>query len=153
MIAQRFESAHATFIASAARFDAFANPDFFLRPEFVELAVHHFFGGELLALARLVRREVAGVGTKQAAIELDDARRDAIQKRAVVGDDDGRRSLDQEFFQRRDAVDVQMVGGLVEQQQVGFNASANASAARLRSPPEVVSGRARPRRQDAVRIR
>ncbi len=120
LVAQRFESAHAAFVTSPASFDAFTNPDFFLRPELVELAIHHFFGGELLALARLVGREVAGIGAQQAAIELDDASDDPIQERAVVSDDDGRRSLDQEFFERRDAVDIQMVGRLVEHQQIGF---------------------------------
>ena len=39
-----------------------------------------------------------------------------------MGDDDGgfHRPGHQQVFQQRDAVDVEMVGGLVEQQQIGF---------------------------------
>ena len=93
LVAQRFQSAHATFVARAAGFDAPANPDFFLRPELVELAIDDVLGRELFALARFVRGEVAGIRTQQAAIQLDDARDDAIEKRAIVSDDDGRPAL------------------------------------------------------------
>ena len=78
------------------------------------------FGGELVGLARLVGGEVAGIRAQQAAIELDDARGDAIEERAVVRDDDrGRAPCATQLLDQRDAVDVEMVGGLVEQQQVG----------------------------------
>ena len=98
--AQRFEPTHAAFVARAARFDAPADPDFFLRPELVELAIRDLLGRELLALARFVGGEVAGIRAQQAAIELDDARDDAIEERAVVRDDDGRRALQQQLFER-----------------------------------------------------
>ena len=65
-----------------------ADPDFFLRPELVELAIGDLLGRELLALARFVGGEVAGKGAQQAAIELDDARHDAIEERAIVRDHD-----------------------------------------------------------------
>src|ERR1043165_5127889 len=68
--AQCFEPAHSPFIARAARFDAAPDPDFFLRPEFVELAMRNLFGRQLLALAHLVRREVAGHAPQQPATEL-----------------------------------------------------------------------------------
>ena len=118
--AQRFEPAHAAFVARATRLDAATDPDFFLRPELVELAIGDVFGRELLALARFVGGEVAGKAAQQAAIELDDARDDAIEERAVVRDHDRGRALEQQLFQRRDAVDVQVIGRLVEQQQVGL---------------------------------
>src|SRR6185295_101229 len=76
--------------------------------------------GQLFALARLVRREVAGIRTQDAAIQLDDARGDAVEKRTVVSDDDARRHLQQQLFELCDAVDVEMVGGLVEEQQLGL---------------------------------
>ena len=119
-IAQRFQPPHAAFVAGAAGLNTFADPHFFLRPEFVELAVHHFFGGKLIGFARFVRGEVAGVGAQQAAIQFDNTRGHAIQKRAIVGDDDGRldRARNQQVFEQRNAGNVEMVGRLVEQQQV-----------------------------------
>ena len=60
-----------------------------------------------------------------------------------MSDDNRGRALDQQVLQHRDAVDVQMIGRLIEQQQVECRCSASASAARLRSPPEVVRARAR----------
>ena len=56
LAAQRFEPAHAALVARAARLDPLADPGFLLRPELVELALRHRFGGELAGLARFVRR-------------------------------------------------------------------------------------------------
>ena len=142
LLAQVLEPLHAAFVARAARLDALADPHFFLRPELVEAAVRDFFGGELVALARFVGGEVAGIGAQHAAIELDDARGHAVEERAVVRDDDARRHFQQQLFEPLDAVDVEMVGRLVEQQQLGLEREASASAARLRSPPESCSRRA-----------
>ena len=75
--AQRFEPAHAPFVARAARLDAAADPRFFLRPELVELAVRDLLGGELLALARFVGGEVAGIAS---AAGRDRARRCASRR-------------------------------------------------------------------------
>ena len=111
---------HSTFVARSARFHALADPHFFLRPEFVEAAVGHVFRGELLALARFVGGEVAGIRAQHAAVELHDAGGDAIEKRAIVRDDDARGHLHQQLFQARDTVDVEMIRGLVEQQQLGL---------------------------------
>src|SRR6185436_12729227 len=118
--AQRFEPTHPALVARAARFDAAPDPDFFLRPELVELAIRNVLGRELLALARFVSCEVAGKAAQQAAIQLDDARDDAIEKGAVVRDHDRRRALQQQFLQCRDAVDVEVIGRLIEQQQIGL---------------------------------
>src|SRR5206468_13130744 len=85
-LAQALEAPHAPFVAGAARLDAFPDPGFLLRPELVELGVHHRFDGELRALARLVRGEVAGEGEQAPAVELEDARGDAVEEGAVVGD-------------------------------------------------------------------
>ena len=45
-------------------------------------------------------------------------------------DHDRRRALQQQLFERRDAVDVEMIGRLVEQQQVGLQARARERAPR-----------------------
>jgi hypothetical protein len=46
----------------------------------------------------------------------------------------------QQFLERLDAVDVEVVGGLVEHQQVRARARGHGRAARLRSPPETSRG-------------
>ena len=48
LAAQFFQTAHAAFVAGAARFDAFAYPRFFLRVEFVEEAVVFRFNRQFL---------------------------------------------------------------------------------------------------------
>ena len=87
LVAQALQAPHAAFVARAARLDALADPDFLLRPELVELGVLDRLGGELRRLARLVGGEVAREGQQPAAVELDDARGDAVEEGAVVGDE------------------------------------------------------------------
>ena len=67
-----------------------------------------------------VRVKVARVGAQFAAIEFDDARRNAVQECAIVRDDDGGRAVEQQALELRDAGDVEVVRRLVEQQQLGF---------------------------------
>ncbi len=56
-----------------------------------------------------------------AAVELEDPLRDVLHEVPVVGDrDDGARVLLQVLLKPQDALRVQVVGGLVEQQQVGL---------------------------------
>ena len=119
-LAQCLQPSHATFVAGAARLDAFADPDLFLRPELVELAVGHCLGLQLLAAHLLVGGEVAGEAAHQPAIQLDDAGGHLIEEAPVVRDDDGRRPRVDDGLQRLDGLDVEMVGGLVQQQQVGL---------------------------------
>ena len=108
------------FVARAPRFDALADPRFLLRPELVELAPCRRLGFELDGLPRLVGGEVARIGTQQAAVELDDARGHAVEKRAVVRDHDDGGHPGDEVLDPRDAVDVEVIGRLVQQQEVGL---------------------------------
>ena len=56
------------------------------------------------------------------AIQLDDPRREALQKRAVVGDEEDRAGiLGEKVLEPRNRVDVEVVGRLVEQQDVGLS--------------------------------
>ena len=119
-LAQGFETADAPFVAGAAGFDALADPDFFLCPELVELAVGDGLGFELFAAHAFVGGEVAGEAAQQATIQFDDAGGHLVEKAPVVGDDDGGRPRIDDGFQRLDGLDVEVVGGLVEQQQVGL---------------------------------
>src|SRR5690606_23388369 len=90
LAAQCLEPPHAALVAGAPRLDALADPGLLLRQHLVELRVEHRLAGELVGLARLVLREAARVRPQAAAIELDDAGRDAIEEAPVVGDDHDR---------------------------------------------------------------
>ncbi|CFL98495.1 Uncharacterised protein [Bordetella pertussis] len=119
--AQLFEPAHAAFVAGAARLDALADPDFFLGQQLVEAGLLQALGFEPLRLALLPLRKIAGKAEQAAAVELDDAGRHRVEEAPVVGDDDGRAlPVAQHGFQPCDAVEVQVVGRFVQQQQVGF---------------------------------
>src|SRR5829696_4080117 len=62
---------------------------------------------------------VALVGVGPAAVELEDPLGDVVEEVPIVGDgDDGAGVLLQVLLQPRDALGVEVVGGLVEQQQV-----------------------------------
>ncbi len=63
---------------------------------------------------------VAGIVLQRAEIQLPDPVGDGIQESAVVGHHDDRAVPRlQLFFQPLDALDVEVIGRLVEQQQVG----------------------------------
>ncbi len=110
---------HAPLVARAARLDALPQPDFFLRQFLVEA----------LEVARLVlqrrrflleiRRIAAGPRRERATIEFDDPGGEVREEGAIVGDEEQRsRKRREVLFQPADRVDVQMVGRLVEQQDV-----------------------------------
>ena len=87
---------------------------FLLLVRFLHLADHE--------LARLVPEiVVAGVQRDLAVIDVRDRRADAVQEVAVVGDDDDRvLEVDEELLKPVDRVEVEVVGRLVEQQDVGI---------------------------------
>ena len=65
-------------------------------------------------------RVVALVGDALAAVELEDPAGDVVEEVAVVGDRDDRALvLGQVLLQPGDGLGVEVVGGLVQQQQVG----------------------------------
>ena len=62
---------------------------------------------------------VALVGNATAAIELEDPAGDVVEEVAIMGDDQDRtRIVAQMAFQPIDRFGIEMVGGLVEQQEV-----------------------------------
>ena len=74
----------------------------------------------LLATAQVVV-VVAGPAGQLAAVDLEDARGQRAQEAAVVGDEhDAAAERLEEAFQPGDRLDVEMVGGLVQQQDVGI---------------------------------
>ncbi len=124
VVPQPLQSRHAPRVARAPSLDALADPRFLLRPEPVEASPRQVFGGELLGPARLVGGKIARVRAQHPSIQLDDPGRHAVEKTAVVRDHDRRPAaplfLRQQRFQMFYAVDVQMIGRLVQQQQVRF---------------------------------
>ena len=64
---------------------------------------------------------VAGVEVDDAPVEVGDVRDHAVEEVAVVADDDqGARPGQQELLQPEQALEVEVVGGLVHEQQVGL---------------------------------
>ena len=73
-------------------------------------------GGALLLEGRIV----ATVGARPPVLDVDDAVADAVEELAIVRDQQQRAGIGaQPALEPEDGVDVEMVGGLVEQQQVG----------------------------------
>src|SRR5690606_25052448 len=119
--AQLFQAANTTFISGAAGLHAFANPDFFLGQKFVEFGILLLLCFQVFSLAFLPLAEVTGETEQLAAIQLDNPRCHHIQETAVVGNDDrAATEIQQQLFQPKNAVKVQVVGGFVQQEQVGF---------------------------------
>ena len=119
LIAHRFQRAHAAFVARAPGFDALANPHFFLRQAFVEQRVLLFLVDQHGFLARQISRVVAGEVRQLAAIEFDDARSQTLQESPVMGDEQQSAvPVQQKFFDPGNGGDIEMVGGLVQQQQI-----------------------------------
>ena len=86
---------------------------------------------EPLLLLLEPRRVVALPGNAAAAIELENPAGDVVEEVAIVRDgDDGARVLLQEALEPRDRLGVEVVGRLVEQQQVRATAGAAGTAPR-----------------------
>src|SRR4029078_4000464 len=87
----------------------------------VELALAHALDGEHLGLALLVVAEIPGKARERSAIELADRARPAIEEAAFVGnEEDAAGERGEGFFQPLDGGDVEMVRGLVQQEEVGL---------------------------------
>ena len=121
LAAQLLQPQHAALVARAARFDALANPHFFLREQLVEPGVLLRFGVEQLFLTPLVLRVVARKTRQPPAIKLDYPRRHIVEKTPVVRHEQhAAAKIDKQLLQPFNAGNIEMVGRLVEQQQRGF---------------------------------
>src|SRR6185437_16100501 len=142
LLAQPLKPVHPPLVAGAPGLDPLADPDLLLCPEPVEPAVGDILGGEFLLACRLVCGEVSGIGAKHPTVQLHDACRDTIEKGPIVRNDDGSRSLEQQFLEPLDRTDVQMIGRLVEQQQIRLGCEGKGQGRAL-----ALSARARRRSQ------
>src|SRR5579872_2427809 len=115
---QPLEPAYPPLVARAPGLHSLADPDLLLLPEFLEPAPGALLRGELLVLALLIGGKAPGVGPQHPAVELDDAAGHPVEEGAVVSDHGGGRYLEQQPLQTLDGLDVEVVGGLVQQQQI-----------------------------------
>ena len=119
--AQLIEAHDAGRGAGAPGFHAFANPDLFLRQEFVCAGVEHGLLRQLLFFLQQIGGKVSGIRQQLTPVQFDDAGGHIVQKSPVVGDgDDAAAKVHQQAFKPLDAVQVQVVGGLVQEQHVGL---------------------------------
>ena len=94
--------------------------EFVLQP-LLQLGVLAALDGDALGLLLQVRRVVALVRVGPAAVELEDPLGDVVQEVPVVGDGEDRALvLGEVLLEPLHALGVEVVGGLVEQQQVGL---------------------------------
>ncbi len=120
LVAQRFERAHAALVARAPRLDAAPQPCFFLRELLVEQRRLVGFDAQFV-LARGEVGVVAGrVAAQPPAVQVQDARGHVAQERAVVRHEHERpAALQQRFLEVLECGEIEVVGGLVQQQHVG----------------------------------
>jgi len=119
--AHRQQRLHPPFVTRPPRLDPLTEPGFFLGELLVELRPLHGLAGQPFLLLADEGRIVTWPRREPAAIELDDPGREPLEKGAVVGDEDHRAGIfEQEGLEPLDRLDVEMVGRLVEEQQVGL---------------------------------
>ena len=112
---------HAALVAGAAGLDALADEDLLALEEPVEALGLRHLAGQLRAAALQVGGVVAGPRAEAAPLELDDAGGQPLEEGAVVGDEEeGALEAQEEVLQPVDGVQVEVVGGLVQQQDVGM---------------------------------
>ncbi len=116
---QLLQRPHPPLVAGAPRLDALTDPRLLLGQLLVELGVLAGLHLQLVALLGLVPGVVAGIAAEASAVELEDGRGQLRQEGAVVGDEQhGAVEGGQLLLEPGNGVEVQVVGGLVEQQQV-----------------------------------
>ncbi len=109
------QGADPPFVAGAARLDALAYPGLFFRQPLVELGIGALFGIQQRLLALQIAVPVTGKIVQLAALQVEDAGRQALQEAAVVGDEQHcAAKAEHELFQPFDGGDIQVVGGLVQ---------------------------------------
>src|ERR1700730_2630667 len=113
---QLFESPHAALVAGAARLNALADPYLFLSQLFIEQRRMLRFDFQRGALLQYVIIVAAGPRAQLAPVEFHDPRRQTAYKGPIMADEQqGARELDHHVLEPRDGLDVEMIGGFVEQ--------------------------------------
>src|SRR5690606_24268269 len=108
-----------TLVTGTAGLDALADPDLFLGQLLVEPGVGRRFGGRLLLLVFKEAAVVALPVDQLTTVELHDAGGQRLQELTVVGNEQhGTAELQQHLLQPGNGMDVQVVGGLIQQQHI-----------------------------------
>ena len=120
-LAHRLQGPDAALVAGPAGLDPLADPGLLLGQLLVEEGVLAGLGRQELLLALEEGGVVAGPVEEAAPVELDDPGGQPAQEHPVVGDEDQRAPVAQEeVLQPADRLDVEVVGRLVEQEDVGL---------------------------------
>ena len=120
LVAQRVQIAEPLDVALAAAGDAVAQPVLFVDDLAVELVLVALFLGQHLVAPGLEDGKAAVDLPDRAAVEPDGGARQVGQEAAVMADDDQRGAAAVQFaFQPFDGREIEMVGRLVQQQDVG----------------------------------
>ena len=119
-LAQLLERAHASLVARLARLDALANPDSLPRRASCRTARSADpRPRRSCAFLRQIVAVAAGPAAQLAAIDVDDARGDLLDEAAVVRDEQNGAGMSSHgVLEPFDRTDVEMIGRLVEQQQL-----------------------------------
>jgi hypothetical protein len=136
-LAHGLQFAKAAHVALAARRDAIAQPVLLALDRLAELVLLHLLLLEDLVAPGFEMGKAAVEAARGAAIEPDGGIRDLFEEATVMRDDDKRAAgLLQLAFQPFDGRQVEMVGRLVEQQDVGLGRHERAQGLRggLRRP-------------------
>ena len=121
LLPQGLQPRHAGHAAGTPRLHAFSDPHLFLRQQFVGAGVGQGLGIQFPLACLFKGRVRTGVAAQHAAVELDDAAGHGVDEGAVVGDEDQRATpILQQVLQPLDGVQVEVVGGLVEQEHIGL---------------------------------
>jgi hypothetical protein len=119
LLTHRLQLAYPTFVTRTSRLDATPYPHLFLCELLVEVRIGLRFD---LQLQRLLDDEVVVVawpGTELPTIEFDDPGGEPVDEGAIVTDKKQRTAeLQHHLFEPFDGLDVEMIGRLVEQQDV-----------------------------------
>ena len=117
--AEGLQGADPAFVAGPPGLDARADPDLFLGQLLVELGVLPGLGFQGRLFAIQVRRVVARPAREPAAVEFQDAGRHFAEQGPIVRDEQQRAAIaQQKILQPADGVDVEVVGRLVQEQEV-----------------------------------
>ena len=148
------EGLHAGLRALALGAGAAARPRLLLRELLLEGRAPLALGLLGLDLAGEVGVVVAGPVGQLPAVELDDARGHAAEEGAVVGDEEDRHlRLQEEILHPEDRLQVEVVGGLVQEQQLGLGregAGEEGAAAQASGEVEVGAVLGKPEAGDEV---
>ncbi len=117
--AKLFQRPHAAFVTGTAGFDALTDPHFFLSQLFIKFSLLAGLNLKVVLFFIQVCLIITRVAGELASIKIHNAGSHGSDKRPVVADKyNGALILLQALFQPADHLYVQVVGGLIEQQDI-----------------------------------